>query len=336
MSVRWRNSPLILMLAPLLLGVVLNRFPDQRFGPRLDVWPDTSSIPAAPNTAEDFSSPASCKGAWIMGGTSQADLFLDRCNSVSSPDQGGVDDMELGLASADSCVNEDSDTPDGTSALYSSIEYFEEGVKKCWIEGPDGTQTEFESNNFSHGCWAKSDYSGGTHVVTIFGLSGLETTLSLLDTVGTTGSYAFMSKFFNQNFFSPSTGGAVYAAEVWRFHAMTRVSTGEIVLYHSDTATSDASLRGCGATGVGACNAGYSDAMSVADGTRFKLGTAGTNEFEGNLFECWYVAEVLTDSDMCSICRCGFEGANSGITDDRKSDCNDCTLPGSAATCGDI
>ncbi len=312
-------------------------------------------VPRFTNTAEDFSAVASCKGAWIMGGTTEAALMLDRCNATS-PDQGGVDDMAFPPAgtcspgSQGDSINEENDQPAGTASGYWSMQMDEDQGEPCnaYLKGPDGDETEFESNDFSHGCWVKSDYSGGSHRITGFGADGAETTFNLQDTIVNVGSYALMSKAVNKNFFSPDGGGGipppadtgpVYAAEVWRFHAMTRVSTGAIILYHSDTDNSEGSLLGCGGDGTNstqACNAGYTDTMAVAGTSEFQLGESDVNEFEGNLFECWYVAEVLTAEDMCSICRCGFEGQNSGTTFDRAATCNHCTLPGSASTCGDI
>ena len=337
MSKRWGY---LLVLIPFILGAYQQRWPSEELLGLALRWPDVDAV----FVPEDFSLNSSCKGLWISGGITEADLMLDRCDSPSAPDQGGVDDMAFATpagtcspGSQGDSINEEDDQPAGTASGYWSMQMDEDQGGSCnaFLQGPDGDETEFESNDFSHGCWVKSDYSGGIHLITGFGAPGLETHFSIFDTIAEVGSYVYMSKNLNQNFFSPVSTGVVYAAEVWRFHAMTRVSTGSITLYHSDTDNSAGSLLGCGGDGTNssdACSAGYTDSMAVGTLTKFQLGDSGGNEFEGNLFECWYVAEVLTAEDMCSICRCGFEGESSGVTD-RTAICNACALPLGGATC---
>lgn len=288
----------------------------------------------AQNTAEDFTAADSCKGAWLMFDDGlEASAKLDRCDGAG---QNGADDLSL-VAPGDEDLNLVSSwAPAGSAPGADSIHFIRRAgdLNETHYSGPDETDDAFESNAFTIVYWIRPDGLSGNRGTTFKGSIGDEGNWTIHQTNGEQKWFLVESDTTQHQ--SPTSDELVLIADTAAFVAISLdLDDGTRKMRHySSMATAANTLLACD-DGVRDCAIAPAITISHAAGAKMGIGASGsTRPFDGEMHEFAYIAEKLTDEDVCSICRCGLEGANSGTTQDRSALCNDCALPGAAVGCG--
>ncbi len=207
-------------------------------------------------------------------------------------------------------VAQQSEVPSGFSAASRSAVF--DGVSDLWkvadaADGPFDVTTLEGGTGFTAGCYAMID-SGGAGAGWMLNKNDDATIQWGIIQVGI-GSHRFYTDGAQS-----ATNPATVADGVWYHHVGRFTVSGSVA---------ETTLDGAAMTPVARTTAaGVEDEFGVGSNTN------ESQEWKGNLTECWISDTLITDQEICRICRCGLTG---DIAIDRKTSCNSCTM--STNTC---
>jgi hypothetical protein len=262
-------------------------------------------VEAAPagGSGTDFTARSSFLGCWAMGSTDTQSVFEnDNCQVDSSDDSmtmsgefNTADDVPAGATYTKSLVG------DGT-ADYMSLAY----------------DSRFESLEFTLGCWYKKALGDSTNDYIFHNNHALAWGMK------TSGSGA-QTQFTVDNGGVEVTATAVTVGD-WQ-HRVVRFST-------SGAGDSTADTVEVFTFGEADCDSGCDTTSSDMDGgvdhvmTIMSQSSGGASKLTGNVVECFYTTDVLSDAEITELYLCGLEGTDNGTTKAAGYPGASCTIEG--------
>jgi len=337
---------LIVFFLLVLVGVRLDRYPSTCEHGEPAIWPMTcASYDPIPNTAEDFTLRASCKGLWLdFNDDNEDSAKLDRCPSGGpgppSTGQNGADDLSLVPAGLEELNLVSGIVPPGFPIGSNSIRFIRSGAdpSKTHYVGPDQTDNAFEAQKFTVVGWLYprniSGFKGWIAKGALTDVGRWQTQL-----VSGAQYWLFSTPSPYTQYYSPTADPLTLSVNTWSFHAATLdLGDGVRKMLQDSSEATEGGLLACD-DGVRTCGTAPAVTLSHVGITRMGLGWGGSADpFDGEMVHHAYFAEDLSETDRCSICRCGIKGTNSGYWWDLGTEpynfCNSCTLPDPGG-CGD-
>jgi hypothetical protein len=277
------------------------------------VWPDKpwpDGVGACLGT--DYSQRDTCY--WLHASFTDDTLatgVLDHCDSAPQKD---ADPLSCGVAVTVGA----GDAPTGSPAGSDSLARTGGITSICWV-----TADTFASGDFTVGGWWFFENAVDAAWIGHWGNSGAQPgwwhAARYSDGVNDRRFQWKTDGTFN----SAGTSGFYLPDDVWSFIAWSHDATsgsGTMRAYSSQSQVAGSLFDCTGGTQI--CNDEATPMAGVE--TYFDSGTKLlSNRIYGATYETWFMAETLTEEELCEICRCGFRGDNGA---DRKSTCNNCDM----------
>lgn len=256
----------------------------------------TLEVPAG----EDFAARSTCIGLWIRNDstTTSSDSAEDECSSNR-----GADDLSPSGNTSSTCS---SGLPTGSPSGDCYVS-FDGDTDYLELADGAGGQDDFEGDSaYTAGCWVYAADVFSTYIAAESGTFG-----------GWRLQKGNNAPWVAHNSGASETSGTTIAASTW-YHIVSR---------WADDADDEIEPFTNGQQDcAGACTTSTTTPSQAAP-LRVGNTPGGFNDWSGRLYECWYVAEALTDEEICQICRCGFRDQAT----DRTSACGSCSM--GAASC---